>query len=176
MLKKKRDYSFNSYLNHIDIINKYNIKSIYNIPLINSLMLQVSLDKFIDGTTNIHASYHQSIFYYYYFTNLTPKIGITVQNSFVLTSTSYNQETLNYCLDVIFCETREYTKLAIKRPVRKSILIIFRRPLSSFKEFENLINTETFNAKDSDITLKLLVKKCPSFLNLKDLSPFWISG
>lgn len=42
---KTNNYSFLKYLNYYDLINKYNLKSVYLVPKINKVNLKVSIEQ-----------------------------------------------------------------------------------------------------------------------------------
>ena len=61
---KTNNYSFLKYLNHYDLANKYNLKSIYLVPQISKISLKVISEE--SSTLKFKEKYNALLFYYLY--------------------------------------------------------------------------------------------------------------
>ena len=189
MIIIKNDLSFNSYISSCDLINKYNSKTLHNIPKINSISLKVLLSNLIKNSTKEitpRELQYKSFFVFYFLTSFFPKIqhflkpGVTMKDlkneeKYVLQYNFLKKDDINSFLDIFFSEI--YEKNIFNKKINKmKNEIQFFIPFSSVKEGDTLLNSENFNLKNFNLLLKFSFNKKLNKKNLQNLPCFWMSG
>lgn len=184
----KNNFIKNQYLLDCDYINKYNLKSIYKKPSINSIVLEFNLKSILkaydftqisEGNTEIQT---KSFLFLYLLTSFNPFINSNKlkvikksdknEPSYSLKAIYSNKEDLNNFLFSLFIENwhrliRDDLKLFNSKILKANSYITNEKlvfnttlPASSFYEMDELINViPNLNAREFDINLSFILEK-----------------
>jgi hypothetical protein len=191
MYNKKNSFFFFQYFYNCDTINKYNILSIYTIPLITKLKISFLLDFFQSNLLEISNEYNtrtKAFFLYYLITNYFPSLNfIKLKNNlnkmlfnttFCLSQVINKQQSINSFLINFFFEILpniDEKSFVLKNTKNLIILKIFL-PVCSFKNLAFLLNTELFYFLKNDFVVQLeffINKDSIKTFNWQTLSLFW---
>ena len=191
MYNKKNSFFFFQYFYNCDTINKYNILSIYTIPLITKLKISFLLDFFQSNLLEISNEYNtrtKAFFLYYLITNYFPSLNfIKLKNNlnkmlfnttFCLSQVINKQQSINSFLINFFFEILpniDEKSFVLKNTKNLIILKIFL-PVCSFKNLAFLLNTELFYFLKNDFVVQLeffINKDFIKTFNWQTLSLFW---
>ena len=191
MYNKKDSNVFFQYFYNCDIINKYNILSVYNIPLIQKIKISFLLNFFQANLIELSNDYNiktKAFFLFYVISNFFPCLNfIKLKNNlnkmifnttFCLSSRIHKQQNINSFLISFFCEllpNAEERVFVIKNLKNFIVLKIFL-PVYSFKNLDFILNTEIFYFLKNDfvVQLEFFVKKnANKSFNWQTLSLFW---
>ena len=195
------DYSYNSYLSDCDLINKYNLKNIYQKPKLETIVVDFSIE---NDTNSLSGNSIKAALVLYFISMLYPFVNIkkaknndmnktknpNIKYKFKITFS--NKKEINSILSTIFIENwntliledfilfnsnSNKTKAILKKEVFKTKI-----PLQSFFELESFFSkvVTEINPKDLSVNLNFLFSNFIIGQNRKDLIQnlpnFWISG
>ena len=191
MYNKKNSFIFFQYFYSCDTVNKYNILSVYNIPLITKLKISFLLNFFQSNLLELSNDYNartKAFFLYYLITNCFPCLNfIKIKNKLnkMLFSTTFcfskiiqKQQNINSFLISFFFEILPNIdeKSFVFKNTKNLIVLKMFIPVYSFKNLSFLLNTELFYFLKNDfvVQLEFLVNKnSVSSFNWQTLSLFW---
>jgi len=196
----------NQYLSNCDLINKYNLKNIYQKPKLNKIILDFSLKNFVDSL-NIKENQERfneiqikSFLFLYLLTGAIPLIN----NKLIVLKNKEVKENVNYSLKFsygndssiynflffffienwpsIFKENKNIFLVINKEKEFNLFNLKIVLPTSVFSEIDYIINNSTFdlNPKELNLNINFLISIPQKNKNLnsvlKNLPLFWISG
>lgn len=196
----------NQYLSNCDLINKYNLKNIYQKPKLNKIILDFSLKNFVDSL-NIKENQERfneiqikSFLFLYLLTGAIPLIN----NKLMVLKNKEVKENVNYSLKFsygndssiynflffffienwssIFKENKNIFSVINKEKEFNLFNLKIVLPTSVFSEIDYIINNSTFdlNPKELNLNINFLISIPQKNKNLnsvlKNLPLFWISG
>lgn len=191
MYNKKDSSIFFNYFYNCDIINKYNIFSIYNIPLIQKIKIKFLLNSFQSNLIENSNDYNiktKAVFFFFLMTNLFPHLNfikikktlnkMLFDTTFCLTNMFQNQQIINSFLISFFFELlpNSEEKIFVVKNMKTCIILKFFLPVYSFKNLNFILNTEVFYFLKNDflVQLELFVsKKKSKNFNWQTLILFW---
>ena len=195
------DYNYNSYLSDCDLINKYNLKNIYQKPKLETIVMDFSIE---NDTNSLSGNSIKAALVLYFISMLYPFVNIKKaktndMNKTKNTNIKYkfkiifsNKNEINSILSTIFIENWNTllledfilfnskfnkTKAIFKKEVFKTKI-----PLQSFFELESFFSkvVTEINPKDLSVNLNFLFSNFIIGQNRKNLIQnlpnFWISG
>jgi hypothetical protein len=196
----------NQYLSNCDLINKYNLRNIYQKPKLNKIILDFSLKNFIDSL-NIKENQERfneiqikSFLFLYLLTGAIPLIN----NKLIVLKNKEAKENVNYSLKFsygndsfiynflffffienwssIFKENKNILSVINKKKELNLFNLKIVLPTSVFSEIDYILNNSTFdlNPKELNLNINFLISIPQKNKNLnsvlKNLPLFWISG
>ena len=184
-IKPYVNQKFKSYLSNCDLINKYNFKSVHNIPRVKKLSLELNLKEFlvasdISEKNQKHVFSQTNIYLLFYIIlgfipqinynknlNIKIKSSKTLEGSYSVKLTFSTQQEIDHILYSIFIDSLskleldgfkffDTKKINNKTTTLKSFLFSTLIPGNSFYEIESYFK-ERLNLKNLKFKLNLLI-------------------
>lgn len=174
----KIDYSHNSYLSTLDLVNKYNISEKKKIPSLNKILLILPLNQFVNKFIDRNLSEFdfelqiRSIVFLYILTLNIPLIRFkalkffkTKENCFSLKISLTDNFIKNQFLTRLSIEKKNFFILDLKSIKKKNLELFFLRKnfftissfisIKNFFEVENLFNRVFSGINSNDFLIKI---------------------
>lgn len=173
---KTNNYSFLKYLSYYDLINKYNLKSIYLVPQINKVNLKIAIEQ--NFAVKLKAQYKAFLFYYLYnfccskiilnfFTSLKKRIKTMTLKSKIIINISH-KKTYEFLISLIFLLNNKslqpsFTSIPFVlnpvsgKPQHKYLHLIFTAPAAIFSDKTNQ-NHQQINFNDLTLFFNFSLK------------------
>ena len=179
---KTNNYSFLKHLSHCDLINKYNLKSVYLVPQINKINLKIAVEQ--NFAVKLKAQYKAFLFYYLYnfccskiilnfFTSLKKRVKTMTLKSKIIIDISH-KKLFDFLISLIFLLNNKplesnYTtsfatfNLISGKPQYQHLHLIFSTPASVFSSKTNQ-NYQQINFNDLTVFFNFSLKKSLTLL------------
>jgi len=181
-MNNKNFFYRNNYLSTLDLISKYNLKTVYNLPNLKSLKIEFNISELQQTLNSININELKTkIFIFLYLFNAIPLISIektkiTKQKSskeeelnFLISLGIKNRKNIENFLFFIFIESwpvllKENISFNIttKNLNQKNFFFKATAPVFAFKFFENILNDKNIfdlNTKELNCDLSFFIKK-----------------
>jgi len=198
--------SYNNYLSSCDIINKYNISNINNIPSLSLIVVELKIGNFAQSTRNVNVvSNDEPTNQFPYFWSLYVITSLEPQLKFSLMQSSSKKVSGSYCLSIKILVQKqndiesllrfifiENLKKLIKEDVKLFELLaknVIKRMHTSNKDKKSLkvkipghclFNLKSLPLIDLDVELTFIFDNLGSGFDfrtsVKNISNFWIHG
>ena len=173
---KINNYSFLKYLNYYDLINKYSLKSVFLVPRINKINLNISIEQ--KTVVKLKSEYKAFLFYYLhnfccskiilnFFTSLKKKLKVMTLSSKVIIDISH-KKIFDFIIFLIFLLNNKPLKskysqslvssgLVSGKPQHQYLYLVFSIPTSIFSsEIEK--NKQSINFSNLTMFLNFSLK------------------
>lgn len=176
MNQKYKNFTYLNYLSKIDLLNKYNINSLFLIPKVNKIT--VAIENNFSFLNNDAESNALEIFYYFFFTpphtrfkRISKSFSIKDRNnkdkfSFkTLPEIRIFSSNFKYHLNLFSFKNGGYKKKMILTYKKQNSFVIFKLKIPLFYLFKPFSSgRQKFNSKDYNVVLKFYIKVCKNFL------------
>jgi hypothetical protein len=179
---KTNNYSFLKYLSSYDLINKYNLKSIYLVPQINKISLKIAIEQNV--AVKLKAQYKAFLFYYLqnfccskiilnFFTSLKKRVKTMTLKSKIILDISH-KKIFDFLISLVFLlnnKSLESTcapalrssNIVSGKPQYENLHLIFSTPASGFLSKTNQ-NHQQVNFNDLTVFFDFSLKKSVTML------------
>jgi hypothetical protein len=179
---KTNNYSFLKYLSYYDLIQKYKFKSIYFVPQINKINLQIAIEQ--SSVLKLKSQYKAFLFYYLqnfcsskiflkFYASLKKRIKTMTLKSKVILNISY-KKSFDFLISLIFLfhnkalksnctETLITSNIVSGKPQYQHLYLVFSSPLSAFFKKTNQTNQQ-INFNDLTVFFDFSLKKSVTIL------------